>query len=133
MKLRIWGNASYNNGPLIKITSLTSDGCKFRYYSADGLYFFSIDLSDVQGYDPIPSGQGSTDNWQKLAYTGIDLGFYVRGADSESRHILGDKIYVIGGNIVLVPEGRKTAIIDMMMIPFAKRGSLNGLIIFLKI
>lgn len=100
---------SYNNGALITFTQQPNgQGLDaFRYISTDPIPWYSIDLSAVEGYESIPTGQDSIEEWHKLSYTGIDIGITIRGVGATRLTTFGNKTYFIGGNLVCVPEHRK--------------------------
>lgn len=106
MKLRIIDNRSeLNNGALIT-TSGKNDIYTLKYISNDSIPWFSIDASAGDGYATIPSETGSTEKWQQMLYSGIELGVPVRGVNAQSRKVYGEKVYFIGGHKIFVPEAR---------------------------
>lgn len=110
---RLFGEGQNNNGPLIVFTgSASSDGLLgFKFIASDSLPWYAIDVSAIKGYDPIPSGASSTDDWHKLGYNGITLGTPIRGAYNTARINIAADMCFIGNNKVFIPSGRKIATI----------------------
>lgn len=98
------------NGPLIIFTKSPSPSIMgVKFISSLALPWYAIDMSAIQNYDTVDT----YDDWQTLAYTGVELGTPMRGAMSTSRVVFADKVYLIGGHKVFVPEKRSTAVIDV--------------------
>lgn len=107
MKMRVIdGNSSYNNGALFVFTKSSPYISSNRYVSANRLYWFSVDTSEIQGFEPIEGGAGTAENWQNIMYNGFGIDAPISGVDDTSRKILGKKMYIIGNNRVIEPEGR---------------------------
>lgn len=118
MKIRVFDESSeYNNGPLIKFSRKNGYQWGFTYDSQASLCWFNIDVSDISGYDPVPNNV-SLDEWQALLYCGEGTKLTLRGANSQSRKIIGGNAYIIGGNLVVEPNGRINSIVDISTVDF---------------
>lgn len=120
MKYRVFGDGPIRNcGPFVKFDKLNTGMWRFLYDSSDNMSWFNIDTSAVSGYSEVPdSGMGSLDNWQKLSYSGNGTEIAIRGANGQSRKFIGNKFFIIGGNLVLEPPGRTTSVIDIATVDF---------------
>ena len=107
MKARVVdGNSSYNNGALFVFTKASPYISSNRYVSANKMFWFSVDTSEIQGFEPIEGGAGTSDDWQNIMYNGFGIDAPITGAGDTTRKILGKKMYIIGNNRVIEPEGR---------------------------
>lgn len=109
------GDTSKDNGALFKYTVCpTYHGIHgLKYITADSLPWFSIDVSEIQGYGEIEyDGDESAAEWHKCAYNGQDIGTAIRNTNVHGFEIIGEKAYFIGGNKVFAPGSRTTCVFD---------------------
>jgi hypothetical protein len=112
IRRRIENQYETDAGALIIFTvPPTNDGIYgFNYITSDPLLWYSIDVSAVSGYSEI----SQIDEWQHIAYNGMDLGVPIRNG----RVVIG-RLYFIGNNKVYVPEGRREQRITSSVVNFA--------------
>lgn len=115
-ELRIfYGETDRTNGPLFKyISSPSYKGSHgTKYITGDRIPWFSIDMSDIQGYSTINFvDTESANEWAKLAFTAIDLGCPIINTYAHDQEIIGEKCYFIGNNKVFTPSYRSKCVFD---------------------
>ena len=120
ISLRVFfGMTNRTNGALIVFTErVTGTIGGLKFIASLALPWYAIDLSAIQNYDEIEAAEGSIEEWHYLAYTGIDLGTSVRGAEGMARTVIADKVYFIGNHKVFVPQGRCSTYVDVATVDF---------------
>lgn len=112
VRLRIVYGEENNNGPLIKFTKL--DKARLKYITDDPVFYCCIDVSEISGYAEV----SSYDDWSKIKSNQSDTGIVVNSMESQNTETMGNKSYIIGGNLVLVPEYRISSVVDVSVLDF---------------